>query len=105
LGRSAEQENTAPAFINSGQRAKMLALFRGLGIEDRAERLRISTAIVNREVGSANELTKDEASALIDTLENVAANADPIGELTAILAEIAQQGIQETFDAEIVEDE
>lgn len=103
--RGAQPPQPPAGFITSAQRAKMLALFRGLGIEDRAERLRISTAIVNREVGTANELTKDEASALIDTLETVAASADPIGELTAILAEIAQQGIQETFDAELVEED
>lgn len=101
---AARQAKTAPASpITAPQRAKMHALFRGVGIEDRSERLRISTAIVNREVGSANELTSDEASALIDTLETVAASSDPIGELTAILAEITQQGVQETFDAEIVE--
>jgi hypothetical protein len=72
------QPYTAP------QRAKMMALFGQLGIDDRAERLDICSRIVGRDLASANELTKDEARRLIDVLEKAAANDNP----TLYLAEV-----------------
>jgi hypothetical protein len=82
----------------------MLAAFRAIGVEDRDERLHISTAVIGHKVESANKLTTGEASALIDTLERVQTTENPRQALEDILAELAEQGIQETFDAEIVED-
>ena len=40
-----------------------------IGITDRAERLEYTSAVVNLTVGSSKELTKAEASKLIDLLE------------------------------------
>lgn len=51
------------------QRAKMMAGFTGLGVEDRAERLQITCDLIGRKIESANELTMKEASSVIDSLE------------------------------------
>jgi hypothetical protein len=90
--------------ITPPQRAKMLALFNNLGITERQERLHISAAVVNREVDTANKLTRDEASALIDTLETVSREDDPRAALDLLLAEEAQLVIEEAFDAEVIDD-
>jgi hypothetical protein len=71
--------------ITAPQRARLMAVFGQLGISDRDERLQMSSKIVNRHVNSANELTKDEASALIDTLEQAAAQAEPFEWLAQII--------------------
>lgn len=63
--------------ITGPQRGKILAILADLGIENRDERLRLSSAVVNRQLGSANELTKQEARVLIDTLESAKAEPDP----------------------------
>lgn len=68
------------------QRAKLMATFAQLGIEDRAERLDICSRVVGRELGSANELTQDEAGRLIDQLERATKEDNPLlylAELTA----------------------
>lgn len=64
--------------LSDAQRNKILATFTDIGIEDRAERLRMSSEIVGRELGSANDLTGDEAHKLIDELER--RKEQPFGE-------------------------
>jgi hypothetical protein len=66
-----------PAPYTPAQRAKMMAAFGQLGIDDRAERLDICSKVVGRNLGSANELTKDEARRLIDVLEQATAAENP----------------------------
>jgi hypothetical protein len=63
----------------------MMAVFGQLGIKDRAERLALSSAIVNRPLGTANDLTKDEASALIDVLEQATSHDEPLEWLATIV--------------------
>ncbi|MFE0727899.1 phage recombination protein Bet [Streptomyces antibioticus] len=72
-----------PAPVSAPQMRMMHALFTkvGLGDEgDRAARLHATGLIIGRRIGSANELTKDEAKDLLDTLnaygerENAAAD-------------------------------
>ena len=60
--------------INPGQSARMHAAFNGLGItkEERAERLAITAQVIGHDVTSSTELTKDEATKLINHLENIA---------------------------------
>jgi hypothetical protein len=74
-----------PEGITAPQRAKVMAVFGQLGIQDRAERLRLSSAVVNRALESANDLTKEEAMRLINVLEDATAQPDP----GAYLAEVA----------------
>lgn len=67
------------------QIATIVATFNGLGIKDRAERLQVSSEIVGREITSGNDLTRHEASTLIDTLRTVEEAASPADALHAIL--------------------
>lgn len=62
-----------PTPVTAPQMRMMHACFAkvGLGHKDsRAERLRATSLIIGRLIGSANELTKDEAQTLLDTLTN-----------------------------------
>lgn len=75
-----------PAPYTPAQRAKIMAGFAQVGIEDRGERLDICSRIVGHELGSANDLTLDEAKRVIDTLETAAKADNPalhLAELTA----------------------
>jgi recombination protein RecT len=60
--------------VTAAQLKKLGAIFSGFGFgsADRAQRLGVVTRVIRREVGSMNELTKEEASKLIDTLEQFA---------------------------------
>ena len=71
---------------NRGQIQKVLIAFKALGIEDRDERLTTSSKIIRRNLTSANDLTAEEASTLIDTLERVGASEDPPATLMGIIA-------------------
>jgi hypothetical protein len=71
-------EEPAPADtgeqITEAQQRKMQAQFRDLGLggrsdDDRARRLRVASVLVERTVDSSADLTKAEATALIDRLE------------------------------------
>lgn len=67
-----------PATITAPQRAKLMASFGQLGIDDRAERLDISSRIVGRQLDSANSLTLDEAKRLLDKLDEAARQENPL---------------------------
>ena len=55
--------------ITEPQRRKIHALFRDKGIADRAERLTYCGQVIGRDVPTSTELTVDEASQIIDHLE------------------------------------
>lgn len=67
-----------PQPITAPQRAKLMAVFGELGIADRGERLDISSKVISRNLGSANELTVQEAKKLIDTLEEAGKQESPV---------------------------
>lgn len=66
-------ENASDEFpepgITTAQIRKMGALMREAGLENRADALAYVGARIGRDVSSRNELTKDEASTVIDALE------------------------------------
>lgn len=55
--------------VTTAQIRKMGVLMREVDLSDRADALAYVARVIGREVGSRNELTKDEASAVIDALE------------------------------------
>jgi hypothetical protein len=58
-----------PEELSEGQRAHLFRLFTALDrMTPRAERLRVASALTGRRLESLNQLTRAEASALIDTL-------------------------------------
>lgn len=56
--------------ITGKQTSKMLVMFKKLGISEREGRLLYTSQIIGREVGSAKELNKKEASEVIEQLVN-----------------------------------
>jgi hypothetical protein len=73
------------AGVSRPQLAKMHAAFNEMGITDRAERLEVTRSLLSRDgLISANELTKKEASVLIDLLEQCAGEPDPAAALHAL---------------------
>lgn len=71
VGEAAEQvlETAAsPRPMSKAQGRMQHGQFHALSVEDRDERLHITSVIVGREVTSSSDLTHDEASILIDTL-------------------------------------
>lgn len=88
-----EDEPTDEAGITQAQSRKMGALMRGVGLADRASALAFVGATIGRAVESRNELTKDEASKVIDALEADIAGTDTAAE------EDAPQSLDEAADA------
>lgn len=67
------------------QIGKVHAVLATLGITDRDEKLRTLSAVIYRQIGSSNELTRDEAHAAIDCLEAVSRRDDPAGYLQVLV--------------------
>lgn len=59
----------AARMITYGQKGKLFALYRDLGVTDRTERLADLSRYTHREVATTNDLTLDEAKMVIDYLE------------------------------------
>lgn len=59
----------AEPLITPAQLKKLSILLRGAGFDSQEARHGFVAAAINRDIGSAKELTKDEASKVIDTLE------------------------------------
>lgn len=73
-----------PDLINAAQRIKLQAGF-GEITSDRGERLRMAALLVNRAtLTSANELTREEASRLIDLLERTKTLKEPAERVAAM---------------------
>jgi recombination protein RecT len=78
--------------VSKRQLRKLGTQFTKFGVKDRDERLRIVSAITGRSVESSAELSLDEASTLIDTLDGVLAAAakngdDPLEQLLLIVGD------------------
>lgn len=84
--------DSRPDAITAPQRARLMAIFGQIGIDDRAERLDISSRIVGRHLTSANELTKAEAGRLLDALDEAARQDNPQLHLAEITAQPIDEG-------------
>lgn len=71
-----------PDEMSASMRAKIMALFGKVNITDRGERLATASAIVGRELASANDMTAAEARKLIGELEAAADQAAYLAEVT-----------------------
>lgn len=78
--------------MTAPQRAKLMAAFGALGIDDRAERLDISSRIVGRSLASATELTRDEVGRLIDRLYEASEADNPLLHLAELTATEGDHG-------------
>jgi hypothetical protein len=94
---SEDQQQDAAAgdtAVTEAQLKKIMAIFNEVdlepvcqdaGLSPREGRMTVSSHIVNRELTSANDLTKTEASVLIDTLEELGRSGDLLEALTGLL--------------------
>jgi len=76
--------------VTPGQLKAMGAAFTAIGWTDRADRLRATSTIVNREVHSAKDLTREEAGALLDTLTVAQQSDDPNAYLLALFEAVGR---------------
>lgn len=83
-GAMTDEPGATPAQLRA-----MGAAFTAIGWTDRADRLRATSVIVGRDVGSAKELTHVEAGALLDTLTMAQRSDDPNGYLLALFEAVA----------------
>jgi hypothetical protein len=73
--------------VTRPQLSMMHATFNEFGITNRAERLNITRSLLSLDnLGSANELTREDASTLIDMLAECQRSDDPVAALTALAA-------------------
>jgi hypothetical protein len=87
-------DNTPPTdtvTVTRAQLTKLHASLNDFGVTERADKLQMVGILARRELGSSSDLTKVEASAVIETLERLSGNDDPAKALDAYLAEIEQQ--------------
>ena len=76
--------------VTRPQLTKMAIGFEECGYADRADRLRAASTIVGRPLTSSQELTRTEASTVIETLAMCQQADDPQARLTEILDSVAQ---------------
>lgn len=84
-----DEPPTVPA-ITKAQSAKMYALLKAVGLGEKADALRVLAEIIGHEVASTKDLTKDEASRVIDELGSMVAPVDD--EADSGWPEVAQPG-------------
>lgn len=91
--------------LTSSQSKKLHATFSDLGIKDRPDRLAYASKVVGRELSSSSEMTKAEASAVIEALvaDVQARNEEPVvGELVedreSLLSDVYDAGDDKGFD-------
>lgn len=88
--------------VTAPQMRMMHALFAkvGLGHKDlREQRLRATALIVGRPLSSANELTKDEAQTLLDTLTTWGDRTNPEDEFAAMVQGLEDEAARSAGDA------
>lgn len=76
--------------ISGRMSARLHATLGELHVTDRAEKLRLLSAIIYRQIATTNELTFNEAKACIDVLSTATRRDDPAAYL-ARLVETAEQ--------------
>ncbi|MGH3499338.1 MAG: hypothetical protein ACRDQA_00315 [Nocardioidaceae bacterium] len=90
------EANDAEPMITPAQEKKLGAVFSQLGMRDRDQAVHTASVVVGRPLDTRKELTKEEASTLIDTLEFAANSDDPAGNLASL--------VERVEDAEVVDD-
>jgi hypothetical protein len=83
--RTAPDQGQAPTPVSAPQMRMMHALFNKLDIKGRDDRLRATSLIIGRPVGSANELLIGEAKDLLDTLTNYSERENAPDEFAAMV--------------------
>lgn len=77
--------DSTPAVATQPQLVKIAASTKELGVDDRDNRLHLLTALVGRTITSGKDLTKGEASQVIETLTQIQAGPDAEAQIDLIL--------------------
>ncbi|MFE7128911.1 ATP-binding protein [Streptomyces sp. NPDC057617] len=85
VAREPQEPQQAPVPVTAPQMRMMHALFNKVGMQGRDARLRATSLIIGRPVGSANELLMGEAKDLLDTLTNYSERENPADEFAAMV--------------------
>lgn len=80
--QSPEAEGPSDGAATAKQRNLLFAIFRETDFDDRADRLRISSRVLGREIGSWLDLTQEDAAVLIDTFEALKRDGRLVAALT-----------------------
>lgn len=78
--------------VTQPQLQKMHVLFGQVEWTDKADRLRAASSVAGRELDSSKDLTRDEASRLIDVLQQAANNPDPATRLGELISATSEAG-------------
>ncbi|WP_051905959.1 MULTISPECIES: AAA family ATPase [Streptomyces] len=97
--RSGTEQDQGPTPVTAPQMRMMHALFNKLDVKGRDDRLRATSLIVGRSVGSANELLLDEAKTLLDTLTNYSERENPADEFAAMVQGLEDEDLYSRDDA------
>jgi hypothetical protein len=81
-----EDEDSATPAVTRAQLTKIHAQLGDLKVTERADKLTTVGLIVRRTLESSNDLTKNEASALIEKLDDVLAATEPLREFDLLLS-------------------
>lgn len=73
-----------------GQLNKLHALLGDCGVTERVDKLATLSTLARRNIGSASELTKAEASTVIDAISPLAEGETPVESLDQVLAELRE---------------
>ncbi|MGH3834161.1 MAG: hypothetical protein ACRDSF_00435 [Pseudonocardiaceae bacterium] len=96
---SQQSADPTTELATAAQTKRLGAIFGDAGIKERDDRLRITSGVLNREIGSWKEITKQDAGVLIDTLEELGRDGDLAETLLGLLGHQSTDDQQST-DAE-----
>lgn len=78
----------AAEMITKPQLAKLHATLTELGVKERDDKLQTVSVLLKRELGSSSEMTKVEASGVIDLLDRLLESDEPVKALDAVIVEM-----------------
>lgn len=94
-----EQQAPGVDMITPAQIQKLGASMGEAGLKDRDDALAYVASVIDRQIGSRNELTKDEASRVIDALERLKASEQQTTEGDVVDGEIVDDDIHTAANA------
>ena len=86
------QASNGGSTASKPQLQKLHVLFSQSGWTDKGDRLRAASAIVGRPLESSTQMTRQEASKVIDALTKVVADPDPAERLTELVSAATAEG-------------
>lgn len=98
-----DDEDTPPAVepVTSAQLKKLHATLNDFGVTERADKLQMVGLLARRELASSSDLSKDEASSVIDVLDRLSQQGNQDDRATALAEHLAELEQDDTAAADI----